>query len=169
MDRRHGQARQHLVRRPLLQIEHRQLERIQRVLDHQAQFGVALHGQAAAEEQGVRVFLALRQAQEVMGAGAERQVGGLLFRAGGKALAVPGKVKGQPCIAHMDAQFFVQQQLAHIVGKLFGQHQVERADQQQRAGVGGQAGQQGAHGLGEFKREVAVISVRLVRPHKAAR
>ena len=94
-----AEARQHLVGRPLLQIEHRQLQRIDRVLDDQAQFGVALHGQAAVEEQRVRVFLALRQAQKVVGIGADGQVGCVLLLGGHKAHPGAGEVKGQAGVA----------------------------------------------------------------------
>ena len=50
------------------------IHRIQCVLDQQAQVGLAFHQQAAAEEQGVRVFLAERQGQVVAGLGGDGEV-----------------------------------------------------------------------------------------------
>src|SRR3989338_7558879 len=95
------QACQQLERRPLLQVEYRQLQGIERILDDQAQLGVALHGEAAAEKNRVRIFLALRQAHEIVGAGTDGQVGGLQPGTCGKALPRPRKVKGQACVAHV--------------------------------------------------------------------
>ena len=42
---------------------------VEGVLDQQAEVGLALHQQASAEEQGVRVFFAQRQGDEVTRAG----------------------------------------------------------------------------------------------------
>ena len=114
-----------------------------------AQLGVALHRQAAAEEQRVGVLLALGQQQKIMGCGAQRHVGHLRQHqrgVGSEALACPGKVKGQARIAYLHPHLLVKQQAAHVIGQVPRERQVERRHQQHRAGVGGQARQQGPHG-----------------------
>jgi hypothetical protein len=125
------------------------------VMTTQAQFGVALHRQAAAEEQRVGVLLALGEQQEVVGRGAERQVrhGGRRERGMGReTLAGPGKVERQARIAHLHPHLPVEQQAAHVGGQVPGQREVERRHQQHRARVGGQARQHGPHGRGNHPR-----------------
>ena len=110
-----GFALQHGTRAPVAGVKHGQLQCIQGVFHHQAQLGVALHDQAAVEEQGVRVLAALGQQQKVLRVGANGQVGLGVGLAGGKALAVPGEIKAQPRIAHADADALAVQEGLHIV------------------------------------------------------
>jgi hypothetical protein len=53
-------------------------------LTTKAQLGVAFHDQAAVEEQGVGVLLALREQHKVVRRGADAQVGFGVARARGK-------------------------------------------------------------------------------------
>src|SRR5674476_1698763 len=86
-------SRQHLGWLELLQIEHREFNGIERILDQQTEFGIAFHRQATAEEQGVGVFLSPRQQQKIVGTGADRQVSRALVLAGRKTTVAPFKVK----------------------------------------------------------------------------
>ena len=91
------QLRQKAGRTAAAEVEHRQLDRIQRVFDQQPQLGVALGRQAAAEKQRVRVFLAACQQQEIMRAGADGQVGidGIGARAASRKTGIaPFEIKG---------------------------------------------------------------------------
>ena len=115
-----------------LQIHHRQLDRVNGVFHQQAEFGVALHGQAAVEKQRVGVFLAARQLDEIMRAGADGEIGRARVLAGDKTAVAPFKVKGPMGVQHTQAQFFADQHVGHVGIELFGQCQVQGRDKQHR-------------------------------------
>jgi len=51
------------------------IDGVQQVLDDEAEFGVAFADQTAAEEEGVGVFAAGEQQQEIAGGGADGEIG----------------------------------------------------------------------------------------------
>ena len=71
------------------------VHRVEGVLDQQPEVGLALHQQAAAEEEGVRVFLAEGQGEVVAGGGGDRQVGRARVEQRAEAARGEGEAQGQ--------------------------------------------------------------------------
>lgn len=67
-----GEAAQALDHRPERPLQAAPIDGIKRVLDQQSEFGVAVDGEAAREEQRVRILQAAREAIVIPGAGADR-------------------------------------------------------------------------------------------------
>ena len=109
---------QYRTRCQAVEVENGHVHGIQRVLDQQAKFGVTLHGQATVEKQRVRVVLAPGQAQEVVGAGADGEMGLGMGLTGLEMAPLPDEVEAQAGVPHMDAYPLTAQPLPDIIGQL---------------------------------------------------
>jgi hypothetical protein len=131
---------------PTAAIEHRELHGVERILHHEAQFGVAFHRQPPAEEQRIGVFTPLRQQHEIMRDGADGEVRRLAAAQRAEALPFPAEIEGEPRVAHVDAHLLVQQQRAHVFGQARCQADVQGGGEQSRAGIRRQPCQQRTEG-----------------------